>query len=76
MEIREIFRVVAKWSDNNGCKISGQSLKNWLTGYQKASFHFGPSSTVGQTVELDYSMLNQWMSDYTNVNLESSIIRQ
>ena len=50
MECREIFRVVAKWLDNNGYKILWQSLENWLTGYQKANFHFEPSSTVGQTV--------------------------
>ena len=50
MELREIFRVVAKWLDNNGYKISWQSLENWLTGYQKANFYFGPSSTVGQTI--------------------------
>ena len=31
-------------------KISWQSLENWLTGYRKANFHFGPSSTVGQTI--------------------------
>ena len=47
----EIFRVVAKWLDNNDCKISWQTLENWLTGYQKANFYSGPSSTVGQTVE-------------------------
>ena len=35
----------------NAYKISWQSLENWLTGYQKANFHFGPSSTVGQIVE-------------------------
>ena len=46
----EIFRVVAKWLDNNGYKISWLSLENWLTGKRKANFHFGPSSTVGQTV--------------------------
>ena len=52
MKFREIFRVVAKLLDNNGCKISWQSLEDWLTGYQKAHFHFGPSTTVGQTVDL------------------------
>ena len=50
MEFHEIFRVVAKWIDYNAYKISWQSLENWLTGYQKANFYFGPSSTVGQTV--------------------------
>ena len=53
MEFREIFRVVAKWSDNNGFKILWKSLENWLTGYQKANFQFRPSSTVGQTL-VDY----------------------
>ena len=56
MEFREIFMVVAKWltldRPNNGWKISWQSLENWLTGYQKANFHFGQSSTVGQTIGL------------------------
>ena len=51
-EFREIFRAVAKWLDNYGYTISWQSLENWLTGYRKADFHFGPSSTVGQTVML------------------------
>ena len=36
--------------DNNGYKISWHFLENWLTGYQKANFYFGPSSTVGQTI--------------------------
>ena len=40
-------------SYNNGYKISWQSLENWLTGYRKANFHFGSSSTVGQTIGLD-----------------------
>ena len=47
MEFREIFRVVAKWIDYNRYKILWQSLENWLTGYQKANFYFGPSLTVG-----------------------------
>ena len=53
MEFHTIFKVVATLLDNNhdnGYKISWQSLQNWLTGYRKANFHFGPSSTVGQTV--------------------------
>ena len=52
MEFREIFGVVAKWLDNNGYTISWQSLDNWLTGYRKADFNFGPSSTVGQGAAL------------------------
>ena len=32
-------------------KISWQSQKNWLSGYRKANFYFGPSFTVGQTVD-------------------------
>ena len=47
----KFFRVVAIWLDNNGYKISWQSLENWLTGYRKANFHFGPSSTVGQIID-------------------------
>ena len=58
MEIREIFRVVAKWLDNNGYKILRRSQENWLTGYQKANFHFGQSSTVGQTIMIG-SLLTQ-----------------
>ena len=53
MEFREIFRVVANRIDYNRYKILWQSLENWLTGYQKANFHFGPSLTVGQTVTVD-----------------------
>ena len=48
LELREIHRVVAKWLDHNGYKVSWQSLKNWLTGYRKANFHLGPSPTVVQ----------------------------
>ena len=55
MEFREIFRAVAKWLDNNGYNISWQSFVNWLTGYRKADFHFGPSSTVGQTVGKEWN---------------------
>ena len=45
------FKVGAKLPDNNGSKICWQSLENWGTGYQKANIHFGPSFTVGQTID-------------------------
>ena len=35
---------------NRVYKISWKSLENWLTVYQKANFHFEPSSTVVQTI--------------------------
>ena len=41
-----------KWLENKVYKISSKSLDNWLTGYRKANFHFGPLSTVGQTLAL------------------------
>ena len=44
--------IARNFLENNGCKISWQSLENWLTGYRKANFHFGLSSTVGQTIAL------------------------
>ena len=45
-----IFRIDAEWLENKVYKISWKSLENWLTEYRKANFHFGTSSTVGQTV--------------------------
>ena len=50
------FQDDAKWVENRVCKISWKSLENWLTGYQKANFHFGPFHTVGQTVGYTDSM--------------------
>ena len=35
--------------------MSWKSLENWLTGYRKANFHFGPSSTVRQTIAVSSS---------------------
>ena len=34
-----------------------KSLENRLTGYRKASFNFGPSSTVGQTLGYDLKIV-------------------
>ena len=46
----EIFRIDAKCLENRVCKISWKFIDNCMTGYQKANFHFGPFSTVGQTI--------------------------
>ena len=59
MEFPEIFRVVAKWQDNKGYKNLCQSLDNWLTGYRKTNFHFGPSSTVWQTIRSDQYIIER-----------------
>ena len=63
MEFREILRIVAKWSDNNGCKISWQSLENWLT---DANFHFRPSSTKVISLYLDppFTMVDAFLLSY------------
>ena len=57
IEFRKMFRIAAKsckWLtvtlDDNGYKMLWWSLENWLTGYRKANFYFGPSFTVGQTI--------------------------
>ena len=48
----QIFRIDAKWLENRVYKIYENRLRIELTGYRKANFHFGISSTVGQTVGL------------------------
>ena len=46
----EILKIDAKLLENRVYQISLKSLEKWMTGYGKANFHFGPSSTVGQTI--------------------------
>ena len=71
MEFHKIFRVVAKWLDNNGYKISLQTLESWLTGYQKGNFHFEPSSTVGQAIELTGQDIQLFLYQ---INLQNALV--
>ena len=68
-------KFVAKWLDNNGYKISWQSLDNWLTGYRKANFYFGPPSTVGQTVDLGDTLFKCGTSSHQSVHIDTNQLK-
>ena len=57
MEFCEIFKVVAKWLDENGYEISWQSLENWLSRYRKAKGWYVPPFKVADTT---LSPLKRW----------------